>query len=162
MKVLQQTEVEVDSIALDLTNPVASLRDQLGLTYVEIGEALEITKQCAHGYAREGHKLRLATLARIIEGLNLGLVISVKLKKKRKGRRNVELDQINPVASLRDQLGLTHAEIGLEGPYAKQRGYRHSKGDRALRLATLVDIVEGVGGELSLTVVPRRRRKKAS
>lgn len=162
MKVTQTVEVEVEAIDLDPDNPVASLREQLGLTYVELADTIGVSKQCVHNYGRYGQALGFSTLCKIVNGLGYELVLGVK--RRRGTPRSITLDNADPVGSLRSKFKLTHAQVGgSDGPFAKQIGYRYSKGRRGqMRLSTLTKIVEGVGGQLKIRVEPKRRRKKAS
>lgn len=152
--------VEVDQIFLDTENPVASLRDQLGLTHQEIGNALQVSKQCAQIYSRYGKRLRVQTLDRIVSGLGYLLVFAMKYK-----RRKYTLSTQNPVQSIRTQLGLKHAEIGeavRPSDFSRQDGYKLGRDGLKIRLATLVALVGGLGGTLEISVTAQRRRRRAS
>lgn len=152
--------VEVDCVYLDPENPVASLRDQLGLTHQEIGDAIGVTKQCAQRYGSDGQRLRVQTLDRIVDGLGYALSLTLKYK-----RKKYEISKGNPVQSIRTQLELKHADIGAavrESDFPRQDGYKLGRDGLQIRLATLLDIVHGLGGSLEITVGAKRRRRKAS
>jgi len=60
-------------LILDLSNPVQSVREQLGLTHEQIGDATGTTKQTAYGYGVEGNAIRLSTIEKIAAGLGYEL-----------------------------------------------------------------------------------------